>query len=66
MQIEQRRQGQVGRDTLETSIRVEVGLDGDGGSEISTGIGFLDHMLTLFAKHANFSLLVKAKGRPVD
>ena len=62
MGIEGVRRGQVGRDTLETNIRVEVMLDGDGRSEVSTGIGFLDHMLTLFAKHANLSLVVEAKG----
>ncbi len=62
MQVERIRRGQVGRDTLETNIVVEVILDGDGTSQISTGIGFLDHMLTLFAKHAGFTLSVQAKG----
>lgn len=62
MQLERVRKAQIDRSTLETSIAVEVSLDGDGSSQITTGIGFLDHMLTLFAKHANFTLIVKAKG----
>ncbi len=56
------RHGKVARETLETNILVEVDLDGDGKGQISTGIGFLDHMLTLFAKHAGLSLIVQAKG----
>lgn len=56
------RRGQVGRDTLETNVKVEILLDGEGNSQIATGIGFLDHMLTLFAKHANVNLVVEAKG----
>ncbi len=62
MQLERVRKARIERSTLETNIDVEVSLDGDGSSQIATGIGFLDHMLTLFAKHANFTLLVKAKG----
>ncbi len=62
MQLERVRKAQIVRSTLETNIDVEVSLDGDGSSHIATGIGFLDHMLTLFAKHANFTLLVTAKG----
>lgn len=61
-QLEKLRRAQVGRDTLETNIMVDVNLDGDGSSQVNTGIGFLDHMLTLFAKHAGFSLVVQAKG----
>jgi imidazoleglycerol-phosphate dehydratase len=52
----------VSRDTLETQILIELDLDGDGKSQIETGVGFFDHMLTLFAKHANLSLVIKAKG----
>ncbi len=62
MQLERGRSAHITRDTFETNIDVEVNLDGDGTSQITTGIGFLDHMLTLFAKHANFTLVVKAKG----
>ena len=62
MQLERLRGAKIARNTLETNIEVEVTLDGDGTSQISTGIGFFDHMLTLFAKHANFTLTVKAKG----
>lgn len=62
MQLERLRGAKIARNTLETTIEVEVTLDGDGTSQVSTGIGFFDHMLTLFAKHANFTLTVKAKG----
>lgn len=50
------------RDTKETQIFVQMNLDGSGNSEISTGIGFFDHMLTLFAFHAKIDLIVDAKG----
>lgn len=50
------------RQTSETSISLELGLDGTGSSSISTGVGFLDHMLTLFARHGLFDLNVSAKG----
>lgn len=50
------------RETLETNVLVEVNLDGDGSSEVKTGVGFLDHMLTLFAKHASLKLVVQAQG----
>lgn len=56
------RRGQIKRETLETNIAVEIVLDGDGSGKIATGVGFLDHMLVLFAKHANVTLLVEAKG----
>ena len=48
--------------TRETDIRVEWVLDGKGQTEIATGIGFLDHMLTLFAVHGGFDLRVQARG----
>lgn len=50
------------RKTSETSIRIELDLDGSGKSEVATGIGFFDHMLQAFAKHGLFDLNVKATG----
>ena len=47
------------RNTAETKIKLELNLDGKGQSEINSGCGFLDHMLTLFAKHGRFDLNVK-------
>ncbi|MBQ7364130.1 MAG: imidazoleglycerol-phosphate dehydratase HisB [Clostridia bacterium] len=48
--------------TAETNIKISLTLDGKGMSEIDSGCGFLDHMLTLFAKHGNFDLSVSCKG----
>ncbi|MGE3857548.1 MAG: imidazoleglycerol-phosphate dehydratase HisB [Dehalococcoidia bacterium] len=56
------RRAEVSRDTAETNIRAAVNLDGTGRAEVSTGIGFYDHMLTAFAKHGRFDLTVQAKG----
>lgn len=56
------RLAEIVRETKETRIRVSVDLDGSGQSEISTGIGFFDHMLTHLAKHGGFDLKVDAKG----
>jgi imidazoleglycerol-phosphate dehydratase len=56
------RKGKVERATKETKIVVELDLDGVGKSEIATGIGFFDHMLESFAKHALIDLKVAAKG----
>ena len=56
------RQGKVERKTKETEIAVAVDLDGSGKSEISTGIGFLDHMLDQLSRHSLIDLKVKAKG----
>ena len=56
------RKGSVKRRTKETEVEVAVDLDGDGTSAIATGIGFLDHMLDLLARHARITLSVKAKG----
>ena len=53
---------QIKRKTNETDIELEIDLDGTGKSEIDSGCGFLDHMLTLFAKHARFDLKVKCIG----
>ena len=50
------------RTTAETDIRLSLSLDGTGKAEISTGCGFLNHMLTLFAKHGRFDLSVFCKG----
>lgn len=52
----------IQRKTGETAIRLELGIDGTGKSRVSTGIGFLDHMLTLFAAHGLFDLTVEAQG----
>jgi imidazoleglycerol-phosphate dehydratase len=56
------RKAEVKRTTKETDIAVEVDLDGGGISSISTGIGFLDHMLDLLARHSRIDLTVKATG----
>ena len=56
------RQGEIIRNTKETSITLALELDGAGKSEILTGCGFLDHMLTLFASHGRFDLAVKCSG----
>ena len=57
-----KRTGKQIRKTRETEIAVELDLDGIGKSEISTGIGFMDHMLELFSRHGKFDLKVKARG----
>ena len=56
------RKASLHRQTHETQIRLELELDGVGNSQISTGVGFLDHMLELFAKHGKFDLMVSAQG----
>ena len=56
------RQGKVERKTKETAISVSVDLDGSGRSQISTGIGFLDHMLDQLSRHSLMDLKVEAKG----
>ena len=56
------RKGKVSRKTKETSISVEVNIDGKGKYQIDTGIGFLDHMLEQLSKHSLIDLKVKAKG----
>jgi imidazoleglycerol-phosphate dehydratase len=52
----------VSRKTAETDIVITLAVDGRGTGKIDTGVSFLDHMLTLFAKHGLFDLTVKAKG----
>ena len=56
------RSASVTRTTHETDIRLSLGLDGTGETQVATGLGFLDHMLELFARHALFDLTVEAKG----
>lgn len=56
------RNATIQRATTETDISLELNLDGTGSSQIATGCGFLDHMLTLFASHGKFDLTVKCQG----
>src|SRR5580704_17361469 len=56
------RKATVKRATKETNVEVAVDLDGEGTSSIATGIGFLDHMLDLLARHARIDITVNAKG----
>ena len=56
------RKAEIVRKTAETDIFLQLNLDGTGKSEIQSGCGFLDHMLTLFAKHAGYDLTVRCKG----
>ena len=56
------RKSEINRNTAETKIALLLNLDGSGTSEISTGCGFLNHMLTLFASHGRFDLFVRCAG----
>ena len=56
------RTAEVTRNTAETNISLKVNLDGTGKTEVSTGVGFLNHMLTLFAAHGKFDLEVRCVG----
>ncbi len=56
------RTAEIYRKTAETEIILKLDLDGSGKGEIDSGVGFLDHMLTLFAKHGRFDLSVSCKG----
>ena len=56
------RESRITRKTKETDINLSLNLDGTGKNEISTGCGFLDHMLILFASHGRFDLKVKCRG----
>lgn len=56
------RRARVERKTRETEVVVELGLDGEGRSNIHSGVPFLDHMLELFSKHGFFDLTVEARG----
>lgn len=56
------RKAEIKRKTNETDIKLSLNLDGSGKSEIKCGCGFLEHMLTLFAKHAHFDLILSCDG----
>ena len=56
------RTAQINRKTKETDIKIQLDLDGSGKSVMDSGCGFLDHMLTLFAKHSRIDLTVTCKG----
>lgn len=56
------RVAKIDRNTKETEIRCELCIDGEGKSSIDTGIGFFDHMMTLFAFHSKMNINLKAKG----
>lgn len=56
------RTAEITRNTAETNISLKVNLDGTGKTEVSTGVGFLNHMLTLFAAHGKFDLEVRCVG----
>ena len=64
---QQPRVAEIARDTRETKVKLRLNLDGTGKSELASGIGFLDHMLELFARHALVDLAVSCDGdRHVD
>jgi len=56
------RQAEISRNTLETQVSVRIDLDGSGKSDLSSGVGFLDHMLDQIARHGMIDLTVKARG----
>ena len=56
------RKASISRKTKETAIEVAVNIDGTGRSDVSTGIGFLDHMLDLLARHSRMDINVRANG----
>ena len=56
------RTAEIARKTNETDIRLKLDLDGRGESAVASGVGFLDHMLTLFARHGRFDLNLACKG----
>ncbi len=56
------RTAHIQRQTAETAIDLTLNLDGHGQSQVDTGVGFLDHMLDLFSRHAAIDLTVQAKG----
>ena len=59
------RTANISRKTGETDITLSLNLDGTGRGDIATGCGFLDHMLTLFARHGRLDLTVTCRGTPV-
>jgi imidazoleglycerol-phosphate dehydratase len=56
------RRSEMVRETRETKVRVELSLDGGGGAEVQSGIGFLDHLITTLARHARFDLRLTCAG----
>ncbi len=52
----------IARKTAETDITLSINIDGAGSSELATGVGFFDHMLTLFSRHGSFDLTLSCKG----
>lgn len=60
--IDMSRLAHIRRETTETSIEATWNLDGEGRADVATGVGFLDHMLNLFAKHGAFDLTLRARG----
>jgi imidazoleglycerol-phosphate dehydratase len=56
------RTGTIRRETAETQVQLTLDLDGSGRAELNTGVGFLDHMLTLLARHGLIDLAVQARG----
>ena len=60
--VERPRTARVERKTAETQVSVDLNVDGTGRAQISTGIGFYDHMLTAFARHGRFDLTIEATG----
>ena len=56
------RKGRISRDTSETKILVEIDLDGSGAYDVSTGIGFLDHMVEQFSRHSLIDVTMKVSG----
>ena len=56
------REARIERKTAETDVMLTLNLDGSGKNDIKTGVGFLDHMLTLFASHGRFDLIVRCTG----
>ena len=63
---ERMRKGSIRRTTKETDVEVAVDLDGSGASTIATGIGFLDHMLDLLARHSRIDIMARAKAVGCD
>jgi imidazoleglycerol-phosphate dehydratase len=59
---QQRRTARVERRTSETRIELDLDLDGSGAAEVSTGVGFFDHMLTAWARHGLFDLTIRCQG----
>lgn len=56
------RTAEISRETAETAVKVSLNLDGEGKTDVHTGIGFFDHMLTLFCRHALIDATIAAKG----